>query len=72
MHWKKTFQARLTEARSSKGLSQRQLALAVGISPRAAGQYEQGANLPSVETLVALAHVLETRTDWLLGLSDHR
>lgn len=31
---------------------------------------ENGSQLPSVQVLAALAHVLETNTDYLLGLTD--
>ena len=72
MTLKKIFAHQLMTARIQHGWSQRYLAQLLGISPRAIGQFEQGANLPSVETLVALARVLEVSTDWMLGLSDHR
>lgn len=67
---KNIFAPRLTRARELAHLSQRQLALRLGISPRAIGQYEQGENLPSVTILIRIAEILECSTDWLLGLSD--
>lgn len=71
MFSEKVLVARLAQARIAKGLSQRQLAFRIGVSPRAIGQFEQGQNLPSLATLVALSKALECSTDFLLGLSDH-
>ena len=70
MDLKNIFAERLMRARQQKGLSQRQLALAVGISPRAAGQYEQGQNLPSLETFILLTEALDVSADYLLGLTE--
>ena len=69
MFSEKVLAARLQQARTAKGLSQRQLAFRLGISPRAVGQFEQGRNAPSLETLVAIATALDASTDYLLGLS---
>jgi len=70
MFSEKVLASRLKQARTAKGLSQRQLAFRIGLSPRAVGQFEQGQNLPSLATLVALAVALEASTDFLLGLSE--
>lgn len=67
---KNVFASRLATARDLVHLSQRQLALRLGISPRAVGQYEQGENLPSVTTLVKIAEILHCSADFLLGLAD--
>jgi transcriptional regulator with XRE-family HTH domain len=32
--------------------------------------YESGKRMPSLDKLILLAEVLQTSTDWLLGLSD--
>lgn len=67
----KIFAERLATVRQAQRLSQRQLALRIGLSPRAVGQFEQGENWPSLSTLVALARALDCSTDYLLGLSDN-
>ena len=60
---------RLREARARGGLSQRELATRVGLSPSAVSQIETGASQPSVRTLWALAAELSLSLDELL---DHR
>ena len=72
MDRKNIFASRLAAARQAKRLSQRQLAFRLGVSARAVGQFEQGSNWPSVETLIALADVLDVSLDWLCGRVDHR
>ena len=69
MFQKKSFMDRLTFMRQQHQWSKRQLAFKVGISPRAIGQFEQGENLPSIETLVQLAQVLGVSLDYLCGLT---
>ncbi len=70
MFQKKIFIDRLTFMRQQQKLAKRQLAFKVGISPRAIGQFEQGENLPSIETLVQLAQVLGVSLDYLCGVTD--
>ena len=72
MDWRTFFGPRLTEVRERMGLSKSELARRIGTRHVAIVEFEKGRKFPSVETLVALAHVLEVSTDWLLGLSDHR
>lgn len=58
--------ARIAALRRKRGLSQTQLAQAVGVSPSAIGMYEQGRREPSAALLVALAHYFDVSTDYLL------
>ena len=58
--------ARIAALRRQAGMSQAQLANALGISPSAMGMYEQGRREPSMETLVALSRVFQVSTDYLL------
>src|SRR5690349_20345540 len=53
--------ARLTQARVRIGMSKTDLAIAVGVSAAAIGQYEAGVNSPRPEVLDRLAKVLEVR-----------
>lgn len=64
------FGKRLRLARVNKGLTQPQLASAVGVALRSYQFYEQGRRRPSYELLVKLAIELNVSIDWLLGLSD--
>lgn len=57
---------RITCAREAKGWNKRQLAIAVGVSPAAVTQWEQGDTKGlKPENLVAVAHALGVLTDWL-------
>jgi transcriptional regulator with XRE-family HTH domain len=58
--------ARIAALRRKRGLSQTQLAQAVGVSPSAIGMYEQGRREPSAALLVALAQQFDVSTDYLL------
>ena len=58
--------ARIAALRRKQGLSQTQLAQAVGVSPSAIGMYEQGRREPSAALLVALAQQFDVSTDYLL------
>lgn len=61
---------RLKARREQLGYTQDELAELINGSQKQIWRYESGNGFPSVETLVALAKVLETSTDWLLGLTD--
>ena len=57
---------RMRMKRRSKKLSQEDLAKAVQISTSFYGNIERGISIPSIDTLVAIANVLEADTDFLL------
>ena len=52
--------------RRSKGLSQEDVAKAAHISPSYYGNIERGMRIPSIDTLVQIANVLDVGTDYLL------
>jgi len=58
---------RMKARRRSKKLSQEAMANAVNISVSFYGNIERGTRVPSVDTLVAIANVLEVGTDFLLA-----
>ena len=58
--------ARIAALRRDAGMSQAQLANALGISPSAMGMYEQGRREPAIETVVALSQIFQVSTDYLL------
>jgi transcriptional regulator with XRE-family HTH domain len=62
------FGRRLTALRLARGLTQTQLAVAVGASQRAISRLETIAEFPTVALLVALCHTLKASADELLGL----
>lgn len=57
---------RIARAREQKGYSQAVLAVKVGVTGGAIGQYETGRNLPKLERLERIAVALEVSTEWLL------
>ena len=65
------FGERLRVLRQAKGLTQKQLALQLGLSKSIVSSYENGFRYPSFEVLVKIASVFSTTTDYLLGVG-HR
>lgn len=64
--------ARLKKLRSEKGLSQRELAVALNLSPSTIGMYETGQRVPDAETLNRIADLFNTSVDYLMGRTDNR
>jgi transcriptional regulator with XRE-family HTH domain len=64
---KTSFGQRLFALRKARGLTQVDLAKALGTTQRVISYYETGAPLPSASFLVTLAHTLRVTTDELLG-----
>lgn len=58
---------RLKTLLKRKGISQRELAKATGITPAQISRYLSGARLPRGEALVTLSNYFEVTTDYLLG-----
>lgn len=66
----RTFAARLRELREESGLTQRDVAAAVGVAHQTYLRWEQGKTEPSVSQLQALASVFgKTPNDFLDGTS---
>ncbi len=61
---------RIKELRESKGLSQKDLADKFLVKQSVISKYERGVVNPSYDVLFKLAQVLDTTTDYLLGLTD--
>lgn len=57
---------RIAQLRRRRGLSQANLAKALGISTSAIAMYEQGRREPSVSIIIALAATLDVTIDYLL------
>lgn len=62
---------RIAALRRQAGMSQRQLASALAVSPSAIGMYEQGRREPSADRLVALSQLFHVSTDYLLTGQPH-
>ena len=61
---------RLSNARKRKGLTQDELSALVHVSRQAYSLYEKGSRHPSLETVAAIAQILDVSSDYLLGLTD--
>lgn len=65
------FAARLRQARERAGLTQQQIAAAIGLSNYNSYQYwERAQRWPSAEYLAALCRILGVSSDILLGLQE--
>lgn len=58
----------LAAQRQQRGLTQAELGAKAGIAAGAISHFETGQRLPSLESLVRLAHALECSVDLLLGM----
>lgn len=68
---KNMFPKRLKKIRQNKGLTQERLAKLVNTKKTTISNYETSYSSPSNEMLKDLAQVLNTSTDFLLGLTDN-
>jgi len=64
------FGERVLGLRKARGLTQKELGEAVGLSYKAISTIESGARGTSVEKLIELAVYFRVSTDYLLGITD--
>lgn len=64
------FSVRLKTLRNESKVSSSSLASSVGVSRPAISQFENAANAPSIDTLIALADYFDVSIDYLVGRSD--
>jgi len=60
---------KLTQLRTAKGVTQNDVAKALGVSNKTVSKWENGTSSPDLTMLVALAEYYKVSTDTLLGLS---
>ena len=72
MSYMDSFSQRVFQLRRERGLSQRELGDAVGLSHKAISTLESGSRSTTIEKLIALADFFGVSTDYLLGLKDER
>jgi len=65
-----TFQERLRRARKRKKMTMEQVAEQIGVAKSTYANYELSYREPSVSTIQSLSVVLETSTDYLIGVSN--
>ncbi len=61
---------KLKELRIEKGLSQREVSSALGMTRNAFTNYENGYREPSLENLKKICQFFDVSADYLLGLKD--
>lgn len=64
------FAERLKQLRKEKGMTQIDLAKAIGVSNGTVAMWETGRRKPSFELLDKLSEVFDRRLDYILGASD--
>ena len=62
--------AQFKKVRLEKGLTQKQVAAALGITEQAYQRYEYGKTVPSALVLIALADYFNVSLDYLVGRSN--
>lgn len=65
------FPERLKQLRKSRGISQKSLAEAIGMSETGIQNYELQVRTPSAETVVLIADYFDVTLDYLMGRSDN-
>lgn len=58
---------RIKHLRKTKGISQEQLADAIGVSRQAVSKWESEQNIPDVDKIIALGEYFEVTTDYILN-----
>ena len=66
------FSERLKQLRTERKLTQRQVAMMVGVTRSTLSTYENQARYPSYDILVSLSRVYSVTTDYLLGKEDRQ
>ena len=61
---------RIRETREGKGLSQKQVALEVGVKSPSVSNWESGKTTPTPENYIAMARLFDVSVDYLLGRED--
>lgn len=69
---KGAFARRLTELRTARNMTQRDLSTAAGLGPQLVGKYEAGQNLPTWNALCALADALGVSLEEFRTSADQR
>lgn len=65
------FNENLKELRLAKGVSQRDVAIFLGLTQKAYCFYELGSREPSIQTILKLCDFFEVSADFLLGRAEN-
>ena len=64
------FYKRIQELRKENGLTQKELAELCKVKQSCISKWERGKTLPDTEMIINLAKILNTTSDYLLGIKD--
>lgn len=67
----KEIQARLRECIAWSGISQKELARRVGVSPQTVSKYMKRDIFPALDTFARICNAIEVSSDYVLGLKDY-
>lgn len=59
---------RLKQLREEKGVTQKEVAKAIGVTTSAYANYEQGTREPSIQIIINLCRYFNITSDFLIGL----
>lgn len=65
------FKQRLKEELINSGLTNKELANRIGVSPEMVTQYFTTKKLPKLDTFAKICKTLDVSSDYLLGLKDY-
>lgn len=65
-------QNRIKELREEKKMTQLRLSIELSVAQETVSAYETGKHWPSVKSLIKLAELFHSSTDYIIGLSDIR
>ena len=63
-------QRRLREEIKNCGLTQKEIAKAIGVSPQTVSRYMHGDIFPALDTLARLCRLLDISSDYILGIKE--
>lgn len=66
------FGNKIKELRLQFGLTQKQLAKRIGVTPSVISYYEHKERYPSPDVIIRLSYIFHTSTDYLLGKEDKK
>lgn len=66
------FGEKIKTLRIERNLTQKQLALQLGVVTSAISSYESGSRNPSYDVLIGIAKIFHVSTDYLLGIEKSR
>lgn len=66
-----TFPERLKELRKAKGVTQKAVADAIGVTERGIRRYEAGDVTPGFDIIAALAEYFKVSTDYVIGVTNN-